>query len=158
MSVGFGGSAHRSGAAIGVVQMAVSDYCENDKQLQHLPRITVEIEEFAGLLSALGFVSVAAAGNEGQDARDVFPCRADGIICVGSHDATAHQDADASAASGDPDPRESQYYELSWFSNYGPKVDLFAAGSQVCPIKFEPGGQPVKSKVADDHGTRAARY
>ena len=61
-----------------------------------------------------GYTCVVAAGNENQDARNVSPARADGVITVA---ASTEQDTPAS------------------FSNHGPRVDLYAPGSNIVGAK-----------------------
>ncbi|AKJ00438.1 serine protease [Archangium gephyra] len=67
------------------------------------------IQELVNAGVARGSVFVIAAGNENRDATNTFPCNMQNVICVGS----VRFDG-----------------KRSGFSNYGPPVDVMAAGGQ----------------------------
>lgn len=68
--------------------------------------------------------TVVAAGNEAQDANNVSPASADNVITVGSS------------------TRDDVY---SSFSNSGPRVDIFAVGSQVRSLNANTDGSTIIS-------------
>lgn len=68
------------------------------------------VDDAVNALADSGVFVAVAAGNEGQDADNVSPGGAEGVVTVGASD-----DSDATAS----------------FSNYGPAVDIYAPGVDV---------------------------
>ncbi|MFE1169374.1 S8 family peptidase [Nocardiopsis sp. NPDC058789] len=68
------------------------------------------VDDAVNALADSGVFVAVAAGNEGQDAGNVSPGGAEGVVTVGASD-----DSDATAS----------------FSNYGPAVDIYAPGVDV---------------------------
>ncbi|WP_375771957.1 S8 family peptidase [Archangium gephyra] len=68
------------------------------------------LQDIVSAAASRGSIFVIAAGNENTNATDTFPCNMQNVICVGSVRFNGKR---------------------SSFSNYGPPVDVMAAGGQV---------------------------
>jgi hypothetical protein len=95
------------------------------------------IEEAIQFATGLGTVFVAAAGNSGQDAMNFFPASSPEAITVASHD---------------------PFGNFSFFSNFGPKIDVTAPGEDILSLQaantFQ--GQPVIDGYTRMSGTSMA--
>ncbi|MCU1221070.1 MAG: Cell wall/surface repeat protein, partial [Candidatus Angelobacter sp.] len=95
------------------------------------------IEEAIQFATGLGTVLVAAAGNSSQDAMNFFPASSPEAITVASHD---------------------PFGNFSFFSNFGPKIDVTAPGEDILSLQaantFQ--GQPVIDGYTRMSGTSMA--
>ena len=69
--------------------------------------ITATEREAIKYAQSKGVIVVAAAGNDGAEASNFYPCSYSGVVCVGAVDLTGSR---------------------AYFSNYGPTVDIYAPG------------------------------
>jgi len=86
-----------------------------------------------------GIIIVAASGNSSQRA-NIYPCKIDGVICVG-----------ALRANG----------EVAAFSNYGPQVDFMAPGERILstiPLNINPVGLPLQGYDYKSGTSQAAPF
>ncbi|MFD9293398.1 S8 family peptidase [Streptomyces sp. NPDC060030] len=94
------------------------------------------VDDAFDALAAEGTLSVVAAGNEDQDACDVSPARADGVLAVGASD-----DRDRQAT----------------FSNWGTCVWLYAPGVDIVSAKLGGGSTTLSgTSMASPHVAGAA--
>ena len=95
------------------------------------------IEEAIQYATGLGVVFVAAAGNSSEDAMNFFPASSPEAITVASHD---------------------PFGNFSFFSNFGPKIDVTAPGEDILSLQaantFQ--GQPVIDGYTRMSGTSMA--
>ena len=95
------------------------------------------IEEAIQFATGLGTVFVAAAGNSSEDALNFFPASSPEAITVASHD---------------------PFGNFSFFSNFGPKIDVTAPGEDILSLQaantFQ--GQPVIDGYTRMSGTSMA--
>lgn len=94
------------------------------------------VDDAFDALAAEGTLPVVAAGNENQDACDVSPARADGVLAVGASD-----DQDRQAT----------------FSNWGTCVWLYAPGVDIVSAKLGGGSTTLSgTSMASPHVAGAA--
>lgn len=105
------GAAYRPGSMLGVVSVSATALASE------VPGSSEEIEFFAKSLLRLGFVVVAAAGNQGKDVKNYLPASSKYVIGVGSH-----------TPPKDTAPSTPGAVGMSVNSNWGAGVNILANG------------------------------
>jgi len=114
-----------------VFNFSLGDYYPIHNQEQSL----IYFQELVNELSEAGAVFVAAAGNESRNSFDeekgiaFYPCAFDNIICVGAIDNVGSNfNANITYSELDTNVMKTKHYNRVDWSNFGPKVDIYAPG------------------------------